>query len=68
MIQNYTAEEMKYSILPASEIEKPKFNEQIIRDTTLQVIKDFANFDMEVSFPGDISFAYESLFFHYLCH
>jgi len=52
---------MKFSLLPASEIEKFKFNELIIKDTALQVIKDFAGFGMEVSFPGDLNLAYESL-------
>ncbi len=54
---------MKFSLLPISEIENFKRNEQIIRDTAKQVIKDFATFGMEISFPGDISFAYDSLFF-----
>jgi hypothetical protein len=53
---------MKLSIYPASEIEKLKLNEMIIRDTARQVIKDFGSFGMEVVFPGDISYAYESLF------
>jgi len=53
---------MKFSLIPASEIEKFKLNEQIVRDTAAQVIKDFASFGMEVSFPGDINYAYESLF------
>jgi len=53
---------MKLNLYPEPEIEKFKFNELIIRDTALQVIKDFANFGMKVSFPGDISYAYESLF------
>lgn len=53
---------MKFSLLPISEIENFKRNEQIIRDTAKQVIKDFATFGMEISFPGDISFAYDSLF------
>jgi len=52
---------MKFSLLPASEIEKLKFNELIIKDTALQVIKDFASFGMEVSFPGDLNLAYENL-------
>lgn len=52
---------MKFSLLPASEIEKFKFNELIIKDTALQVIKDFASFGMEVSFPGDLNLAYETL-------
>jgi hypothetical protein len=53
---------MKYNLIPAGEIEKFKKNKLIIKDTALQVIKDFANFGMDVSFPGDISFAYDSLF------
>jgi len=53
---------MKFNLLPASEIEKFKYNELIIRDTALQVIKDFASFGMEVSFPGDIGYAYETLY------
>jgi hypothetical protein len=53
---------MKYTLLPSSEIEKLRLNEQIIRDTALQVIKDFASFGMSVSFPRDISYAYEALF------
>jgi hypothetical protein len=53
---------MKYNLIPAGEIEKFRMNELIIKDTALQVIKDFANFGMDVSFPGDISLAYDSLF------
>ncbi len=54
---------MKFNLLPTSEIEKFKYNELIIKETALQVIKDFASFGMEVNFPGDISYAYESLYF-----
>ncbi len=53
---------MKNSLIPASEIEKSRLNDQIIRDTASQVIKDFASFGMKVSFPSDINFAYDSLF------
>jgi hypothetical protein len=53
---------MKNKLLPASEIEKLRMNEQIIRDTALQVIKDFTSFGMDVSFPPDISYAYDILF------
>jgi hypothetical protein len=53
---------MKYNLIPSSEIEKLRLNEQIIRDTASQVIKDFASFGMDVSFPGNINYAYESLF------
>jgi hypothetical protein len=54
---------MKFKLIPVSEIEKFKLNEQIIRDTAAQVIKDFAGFGMEITFPAEISYAYESLFF-----
>ena len=53
---------MKFSLLSVSEIEKFKLNEQIIRDTALQVMKDFASFGMEVNFPENLNYAYESLF------
>ena len=52
---------MKFSLLPASEVEKYKLDEQIIRETALQVIKDFASFNMDISFPETIDFAYDSL-------
>ena len=53
---------MKFNLLPSSEIEKLRLNEQIIRDTASQVIKDFASFGMEVTFPDELSMAYETLF------
>lgn len=53
---------MKFSLVPAPEIEKSKMNEQIVRETAFQVIKDFGSFGMEVSFPDDIQMAYESLY------
>lgn len=53
---------MKFSLFPVSEIEKFRLNEQIIRETALQVIKDFASFGMNVSFPGDLNYAYNELF------
>jgi hypothetical protein len=53
---------MKFNLVPASEIEKSRLNEQIIRDTAAQVIKDFAGFGMDVSFPVDLRYAYEALY------
>lgn len=53
---------MKLNLLSDTEIEKLRLNEQIIRDTASQVIKDFASFGMEVSFPEELSLAYETLF------
>jgi hypothetical protein len=52
---------MKYNLLTQSEIEKLRMNEQIIRDTAAQVIKDFRSFGMEISFPGDLNSAYDTL-------
>lgn len=53
---------MKFGLMPASEVEKFKLNEQIIRETAAQVIKDFRAFGMEVTFPENLDFAYDSLF------
>jgi hypothetical protein len=53
---------MKFNLMPASAVEKFKFNEQVIRETAAQVIKDFTSFGMQVSFPADLHFAYDDLF------
>ncbi len=53
---------MSFPLLPRSEIEKMKLDGQIVRDTALQVIKDFATFGMEVQFPEDLNYAYDSLY------
>jgi hypothetical protein len=53
---------MRFSLIPKIEIEKSKLNEQIVKETALQVIKDFALFGMEISFPDDIHMAYDELF------
>lgn len=37
-------------------------NEQIIRETAEQVIKDFGIFGMEINFPDDLRYAYDDLF------
>ena len=41
---------------------KYRDNEKYIRETTQQVIKDFALFGMDISFPEDMNFAYDELF------
>jgi len=53
---------MSFNLIPKTEIEKSKLNEQIIRETAEQVIKDFGTFGMEISFPEDLNFAYDELF------
>jgi len=53
---------MTHQLIPKDEIEKSKLNEQIVRETAQQVIKDFALFGMEISFPDDINYAYDELF------
>jgi hypothetical protein len=45
-----------------SDIEKSKNNEEIVRLTILQVMKDFEQFGIPVSFPEDTSMAYDDLF------
>lgn len=44
------------------ELEKFKKEEEIIRLTAEQVIKDFAMFGIEISFSGITRFAYDELF------
>jgi len=53
---------MKFNLVPKSEIEKAKFDRQIIHDTAAQVMKDFASFGMNIRFPDDLEYAYDSLF------
>jgi hypothetical protein len=50
------------TLIPASEIEQYRLNEQIIKETSRQVIKDFGMFGMEISFPVDLTFAYDILY------
>lgn len=53
---------MSFNLIPASEIEKFRLNEQIIRDTASQVIKDFALFGFDIRFPEGIHYVYSSLY------
>jgi hypothetical protein len=53
---------MKYNLVPKSEIERAKSDRQIIQDTASQVIKDFARFGMNIRFPENLEYAYDSLF------
>lgn len=53
---------MSKSLISKEEIAKSKLNEQIVKETALQVIKDFATFGMEISFPEELEFAYDILY------
>lgn len=50
------------SLVSREEIEKSKLNAAIVKETAEQVIKDFATFGMDISFPEDIHYAYDELF------
>ena len=39
-----------------------KNDEEIVRQTSLQIIKDFAQFGMDIEFPDNIHIAYDTLF------
>lgn len=52
---------MKISYTNA-ELKKYYNNESIIRDTALQVIKDFALFGIQIDFPNEIKYAYQELY------
>jgi hypothetical protein len=53
---------MQTSPIRKEEIERYKLNEDIIRQTAQQIIKDFAQFGMEISFSGNLQMAYSELF------
>lgn len=53
---------MSFNLISKEEIEKSKLNEQIVKETALQVMKDFASFGMEINFPENIHMAYNELF------
>lgn len=53
---------MTKSLISKTEIEKSKLNEQIIKETALQIIKDFGTFGIDIDFPDDLKFAYNQLF------
>lgn len=53
---------MEYPAFSQSEIEGYRNQEEIIRLTAEQTIKDFALFGLEIVFSGDVTTAYEELF------
>lgn len=53
---------MQESPIKKEEIERYKLNEDIVRQTAQQIIKDFAQFGMEINFSGNLQMAYQELF------
>ena len=53
---------MTKSLISKEEIEKSKLNEQIIRETAQQVVKDFGTFGIDIEFTDNLQFAYDELF------
>lgn len=49
-------------LISRSDIDRSKQEEKFVLLTAEQVRKDFAMFGMEVTFSGNVSFAYEELF------
>lgn len=56
------------SLIKKEEIERAKYNAEIINLTAQQVIKDFNQFGMDVSFSGLIYSAYDELFDQLILH
>ena len=50
------------SIIKKEDLEKAKNNEQIIRETAEQIIKDFMLFGLEITFSGNLNMIYDELF------
>lgn len=48
--------------LSESALKEQRNNEEIIRKTAEQIIKDFALFGMAIEFPSDMNYAYYDLF------
>ena len=59
---------MSSSLIPKSELENYKNKEEIIRLTAEQIIKDFNQFGLEVSFSGVVQYAYNELYEQLLIH
>lgn len=53
---------MNYPALQNEELKKYQNNADIVHKTTLQVIKDFAQFGFEINFPDNLNMAYQELF------
>lgn len=49
-------------LIKKEEIERAKMDAQVVELTARQVIKDFTQFGLEVSFSGDLHNAYDELF------
>lgn len=59
---------MSSFLIPKHELENYKKKEEIIRLTAEQIIKDFNQFGLDVSFSGITQYAYDELFDQLLAH
>jgi hypothetical protein len=59
---------VKIKPITQEEIEKARHNEEVVRLTALQIIKDFAQFGIPVDFPNDLKMAYDQLFMQLESH
>jgi len=55
-------------LIPKHELENYRRKEEIIKLTAEQIIKDFNQFGLEVSFSGIAAYAYEELYKQLLIH
>lgn len=53
---------MSSILIPKHELENYKKKEEIIKLTAEQIIKDFSQFGLEVSFSGIVQYAYNELY------
>jgi len=53
---------MNFPSLSADEIRRAAKREDLIRETADQIIKDFAGFNLEISFSGSVRDFYQELF------
>ena len=59
---------MSSFLIPKHELETYKKKEEIIKLTAEQIIKDFSQFGLDVSFSGVVQYAYNELFEQLLEH
>ncbi len=53
---------MNYPSLTDKDIRNATKREELIRETALQIIKDFSEFDLDIQFSGNIQDFYQELF------
>jgi len=68
LLINFFTIKMSAFLIPKNKLEKYKKQEEIIKLTAEQIIKDFNQFGLNVSFSGIIQYAYDELFEQLLTH